>query len=147
MVILSWSRVLVISLLILSSNSHLFLTMTEIFKMSIILTWIRSYFSRNLISCFFSDQSSLTSRISMTDMPFVVILSRGRILIISLLILSSYCHLFLSMTEIFKMSVILSWIRPNFSWNLVACLFFYQSSCTFRFSMTMLRFVLSWCRV
>lgn len=124
-IILSRSWIAIGNPYVFTTNRHLFFIMSKILQVTIILSRIWTIFTWNLISSFFSNQSSLTSRLGLCDCSFWVILSWCRVSVISMFVFSSDSHFFRTFSKRLEMSIILAWVRSQLSWDLISCLFFY----------------------
>jgi hypothetical protein len=88
--------------------------------MAVVLTGRRLYFSRNLKTCLFTYQGSLTSRLCDSYSTFRLILTRCWIGIISMFVFTSNRHLLFIMSKFCKMAIILTGRWLDLSRNLIS---------------------------
>ena len=129
MLILTRSRVGIISVLVFTSDSHFLGTVSKFLEMTIVLARIRSNFPRDLIAGLFPDDGSLATRFSLTNSSIRFILTRCRVCIIGMLVLTTNCHFLRAFTKRLQMTIVHSWIRRVFFWDLEST--FGSNDCSF----------------
>ena len=109
-VVLARCRVLVWHELVLASNCHVSLVMTKFSQVSIVLTGIRSVFTRHSVASILSDDGSLAAGHSDANCTFRLILTRSRVRVGDKFVLAAHGHSLIVVAEVLKVSVILAGI-------------------------------------
>ena len=130
--VLTRSRVLIRNKLVFAADSHVLIAVTKGLKVTIILTRVRSIFTRNSVTRLFLDNSSVTARHGHTDSTLGLVLTRSGVAIRDELIFATDGHSLVVGAERSEVSVILARVRSVFSGDSVAILLLDHSSITAR---------------
>ena len=112
---------------ILTTDSHIFCVVSEIFKMPIIFTWSRRLFRSFFLEKILGDDCWRNRGFSLNEGLIYIICANRRIRIWFPFIFSPDCHIVLVISEFFQMSIILTRCRWLFFWSLRILIDFYDS--------------------